>query len=233
MCRYLPARSACPDSQDSDVTDDEPVCQKAGCKGCVLKAYARSHSGQHARQPATSPAVAAAMAAEVVRGSQRELRSGGRALDRELLALRREEAKLVTDIKAAAKRGDQASAKVLARSLVRLRAQITKLQASAANLRGVATNLTVRQHSTTLHVADVAHHHRLAWCGSNSGCSEPPARLLAGTPPSLPPPLRRPADGCSSDHGRVFNGNSHRRHGPHAGAAQPSTHRTDGTGVCA
>lgn len=130
------------------------------------------------------------MAAEVVRGSQRELRSGGRALDRELLALRREEAKLVTDIKAAAKRGDQASAKVLARSLVRLRAQITKLQASAANLRGVATNLTVRQHSTTLHVADVAHHHRLAWCGSNSRCSEPPARLLPGTPPSLPPPPR-------------------------------------------
>lgn len=87
---------------------------------------------------------------EVVRGSQRELRSGGRALDRELLALRREEAKLVTDIKAAAKRGDQASAKVLARSLVRLRAQITKLQASAANLRGVATNLTTAAAATTV-----------------------------------------------------------------------------------
>lgn len=37
----------------------------------------------------------------------------------------------------------QASMKILAKSLVRLRAQIAKLHGSAANLKGVSTNLTV------------------------------------------------------------------------------------------
>jgi hypothetical protein len=64
-------------------------------------------------------------------------------LDREVLALRREEEKLIRDIKAAAKTNNQASLKILAKSLVRLRAQIAKLHGSAANLKGVSTNLTV------------------------------------------------------------------------------------------
>jgi hypothetical protein len=64
-------------------------------------------------------------------------------LDREVLALKREEEKLIREIKAAAKTNNQASLKILAKSLVRLRAQIAKLHGSAANLKGVSTNLTV------------------------------------------------------------------------------------------
>jgi hypothetical protein len=45
-------------------------------------------------------------------------------LDREILELKREEAKLIKDIKAAAKTGNQASMRVLAKSLVRLRGQV-------------------------------------------------------------------------------------------------------------
>ena len=60
------------------------------------------------------------------------------------MQLKREEAKLVNDIKAAAKTNNQASMRVLAKALVRLRGQIGKLQGSSANLRGVSTNLTVR-----------------------------------------------------------------------------------------
>lgn len=83
-------------------------------------------------------------------------------LDREVLALKREEEKLIREIKAAAKTNNQASLKILAKSLVRLRAQIAKLHGSAANLKGVSTNLTVRgcvwifaavqQHSATASV---------------------------------------------------------------------------------
>ena len=47
------------------------------------------------------------------------------------------------DIKASAAKGNQASVKQLAKSLVRLRAQIAKLTASDAHLRGVRANLSV------------------------------------------------------------------------------------------
>lgn len=87
---------------------------------------------------------------ETVRTSQREIRKGVRDLDRELLALKREEQKLIADIKAAAKANNQPAARVLAKSLVRLRAQMSKLQGSQANLRGVSTNLTTAAASTTV-----------------------------------------------------------------------------------
>ena len=87
---------------------------------------------------------------EVVRTSQREIRKGTRDLDREVLALRREEQKLILEIKAAAKTNNQAAMRVLAKSLVRLRSQIAKLQGSSANLRGVSTNLTTAAASTTV-----------------------------------------------------------------------------------
>lgn len=87
---------------------------------------------------------------ETVRSSQREIKKGTRDLDREVLALKREEAKLVAEIKAAAKTGNQASLKVLAKSLIRLRGQIAKLQGSSAQLRGVSTNLTTTAATTTV-----------------------------------------------------------------------------------
>jgi hypothetical protein len=66
-------------------------------------------------------------------------------LDREILALKREEQKLVAEIKLAAKQGNQAALKVLAKSLVRVRGQITKLVGSQAQLRGVSTQMTVSE----------------------------------------------------------------------------------------
>lgn len=51
----------------------------------------------------------------------------------------------VRDIKASAATGNQATVKQLALSLVRLRAQMGKLSASEAHLRGVRTNLSVRR----------------------------------------------------------------------------------------
>lgn len=89
-------------------------------------------------------------ASETVRTSQREIRKGVRDLDRELLALKREEQKLIAEIKAAAKANNQPAARVLAKSLVHLRAQMSKLQGSQANLRGVSTNLTTAAASTAV-----------------------------------------------------------------------------------
>jgi hypothetical protein len=60
-----------------------------------------------------------------------------------MMALKREEAKIIRDIKASAKQGNQAAMKILAKSLVRLRGQITKLQGSSAQLQGVGMTMTV------------------------------------------------------------------------------------------
>lgn len=87
---------------------------------------------------------------ETVRSSQRGIQKGVRDLDREVLALKREEQKLIAEIKAAAKTNNQAVMRVLAKSLVRLRGQIANLQGSKANLRGVSTNLTTAAASTTV-----------------------------------------------------------------------------------
>ena len=64
-------------------------------------------------------------------------------LEREMLALNREESKLVIDIKAAAKQGNQPTVRVLAKSLIRLRGQKVKLQATMGQLRGVRSSITV------------------------------------------------------------------------------------------
>ncbi|GLI62606.1 hypothetical protein VaNZ11_005149 [Volvox africanus] len=87
---------------------------------------------------------------EQVRESQRELRKGTRDVDREILALRREEEKLIREIKAAAKAGNTTGARVLAKSLVRLRGQISKLQSSSAHLRGVSTQITTAAATTSV-----------------------------------------------------------------------------------
>ena len=64
-------------------------------------------------------------------------------LQREMMGLQREEQKLITDIKKAAKQNNTQAAKVLAKSLVRLRGQMNQLRASEAQLRGVKTTITV------------------------------------------------------------------------------------------
>mmetsp|Transcript_35241 Transcript_35241/g.104253 ORF Transcript_35241/g.104253 Transcript_35241/m.104253 type:complete len:214 (-) Transcript_35241:467-1108(-) len=87
---------------------------------------------------------------EQVRESKRELRGGARNIDREIAQLKREEAKLVQEIKAAAKSGNEASVRILAKSVVRVRAQITKLYSSQAQLRGVSTNIMTAAATSSL-----------------------------------------------------------------------------------
>lgn len=70
-------------------------------------------------------------------------------IEREVLVLKREEQKLTREIKQAAAKGNTAGAKQLAKSLIRLRAQEAKLQASMGQLRGVKTSITV---NLVLHV---------------------------------------------------------------------------------
>lgn len=64
-------------------------------------------------------------------------------MERELASLKREEQKTILQIKQAAKQGNDANTRILAKSLIRLRAQITKLTAGTAQLKGVSTQMTV------------------------------------------------------------------------------------------
>ncbi|KAF2286795.1 hypothetical protein GH714_030387 [Hevea brasiliensis] len=61
-------------------------------------------------------------------------------IEKEIGALQSEEKKLVAEIKRTAKTGNEAATKILARQLVRLRQQIASLQASRAQMRGIATH---------------------------------------------------------------------------------------------
>ena len=83
---------------------------------------------------------------EQVRESQREIRKGTRGIEREIMDMKREEQKLIREIKAAAKTGNDASVKVLAKSLVRVRNQISKLQGQSAQLKGIGTQITVSRY---------------------------------------------------------------------------------------
>ncbi|KAL6751729.1 subunit of the ESCRT-III complex [Haematococcus lacustris] len=87
---------------------------------------------------------------EQVRNSQREIRKGTRDIDRDILELRRAEAGLLKDIKAAAKANNEAGTRTLAKSLIRLRSQITKLQGSKASLQGVSMQMTTAATTSTV-----------------------------------------------------------------------------------
>lgn len=62
-------------------------------------------------------------------------------MERELLSIDREEKKLIKEIKDAARTGNEKGARLLAKSLVRLRGQRTKVLASSAQLRGVRASI--------------------------------------------------------------------------------------------
>lgn len=78
---------------------------------------------------------------EQVKSSQRIIGANVRDLERELATLKRQEQQVVRDIKAAASKNNEVGAKVLAKQLVRLRAQQTKLLTAIASLRGVSTSV--------------------------------------------------------------------------------------------
>lgn len=81
-------------------------------------------------------------------------------LERELASLNREEQKLVQQIKQSAKQGNQVATRTLAKSLVRLRAQQSKLIASVAHMKGVSTTLTVSNHFLWNRIHQLQHANR-------------------------------------------------------------------------
>lgn len=87
---------------------------------------------------------------ETVREAGRGITKGVREIERELMGLKREEEKLIREIKAAAKANNTAAMRVLAKSLVRLRGQMTTLQSSAAQLKGVKHNITTAAATATV-----------------------------------------------------------------------------------
>ncbi|GAB2213826.1 hypothetical protein Droror1_Dr00018145 [Drosera rotundifolia] len=79
-------------------------------------------------------------AKEALRESKREMSHATRGIEKEISALQLEEKKLVAEIKRTAKSGNEAATKILARQLVRLRQQVSNLQQSRAQMRGIATH---------------------------------------------------------------------------------------------
>ncbi|XP_058765437.1 vacuolar protein sorting-associated protein 2 homolog 3-like [Vicia villosa] len=77
---------------------------------------------------------------EVLRESKREMANATRGIEKEIRGLQLEEKKLVAEIKRTAKTGNEDATKILARQLVRLRQQISNLQNSRAQMRGMATH---------------------------------------------------------------------------------------------
>lgn len=82
---------------------------------------------------------------ETVRTGQRDIARSVRDLDKEAQGLKREEARLRTNIKVELKKGNRAAATQMAKSLVRLQVQQTKLRASKDRISGVGTSLRVQQ----------------------------------------------------------------------------------------
>ncbi|KAJ8758572.1 hypothetical protein K2173_000293 [Erythroxylum novogranatense] len=87
---------------------------------------------------------------DALRTSKREMAVATRGIEREIASLQMEEKKLVAEIKKTAKTGNEAATKILARQLVRLRQQITNLQGSRAQIRGVTTHTQALYASTSI-----------------------------------------------------------------------------------
>ncbi|KMZ67756.1 hypothetical protein ZOSMA_25G01470 [Zostera marina] len=87
---------------------------------------------------------------EALRSSKREMSVATRGVEREIATLQAEERKLVAEIKKTAKTGNEAATKILARQLIRLRQQITNLQGTRAQIRGVATHTQAMYANTSI-----------------------------------------------------------------------------------
>ncbi|XP_009101696.1 vacuolar protein sorting-associated protein 2 homolog 2 isoform X2 [Brassica rapa] len=87
---------------------------------------------------------------DALRTSKREMAVATRGIEREISSLQLEEKRLVAEIKKTAKTGNEAATKILARQLVRLRQQITNLQGSRAQIRGVTTHTQALYASTSI-----------------------------------------------------------------------------------
>ncbi|XP_010906708.2 vacuolar protein sorting-associated protein 2 homolog 2 [Elaeis guineensis] len=89
-------------------------------------------------------------AKDALRTSKREMSVATRGVEREIAALQMEEKKLVAEIKKTAKTGNEPATRILARQLIRLRQQITNLQGTRAQIRGVATHTQAMYASTSI-----------------------------------------------------------------------------------
>ncbi|KAG6506112.1 hypothetical protein ZIOFF_031427 [Zingiber officinale] len=97
---------------------------------------------------------------DALRTSKREMAVATRGVEREIASLQLEERKLVAEIKKTAQTGNEesfecthhyrAATRILARQLVRLRQQITNLQGSRAQIRGIATHTQAMYASTSI-----------------------------------------------------------------------------------
>ncbi|CAL9166095.1 unnamed protein product [Musa hybrid cultivar] len=105
---------------------------------------------------------------DALRTSKREMAVATRGVEREIASLQLEEKKLVAEIKKTAQTGNEASfslgiahcylvhlllqaaTRILARQLVRLRQQITNLQGTRAQIRGIATHTQAMYANTSL-----------------------------------------------------------------------------------
>jgi division protein CdvB (Snf7/Vps24/ESCRT-III family) len=76
---------------------------------------------------------------EQVRENERTVNKQARELDRERLALQRQEKQITAEIKKAAKEGNEQAARILAKSLIRNRQQQTQMLTTSVQMKGVNT----------------------------------------------------------------------------------------------
>jgi charged multivesicular body protein 2A len=81
--------------------------------------------------------------AEALRKHQRALNKSIRDLDRERTKLEQQEKKVIADIKKAAKAGQNAACKVMAKDLVRTRRYVQKFYQMKTQLQGVSLRVQV------------------------------------------------------------------------------------------
>lgn len=81
---------------------------------------------------------------------KREVGRGQRDLDRERGQLERDEKKIISDIRAAAKRGNQGETRILAKQLVQLRTGKNRLLSTKAQLGAIKTKTTLMATTHTM-----------------------------------------------------------------------------------
>uniref|UniRef100_A0A7S2TJK4 Uncharacterized protein n=1 Tax=Lotharella oceanica TaxID=641309 RepID=A0A7S2TJK4_9EUKA len=89
-------------------------------------------------------------AKEIVREQKRLVNRSVRQLEREITGLKREEAKIIKNIKKDAKANQLSSVKIMAKDLVRIRKQQTKFLNLTAQLRAISLQMTTVQSINTM-----------------------------------------------------------------------------------
>eukprot|EP00954_Amorphochlora_amoebiformis_P030600 1394919-Amorphochlora_amoeboformis.AAC.2 len=87
---------------------------------------------------------------EIVREQKRMVNRSVRSLEREIAGLKREEKKLIANIKKDAKKNQMSAVKIMAKDLVRIRKQQTKFLNLTAQLRAIGLQMTTVQSINTM-----------------------------------------------------------------------------------